>query len=224
MEDMRIGIIACETFHRDLDYIIVGDTDIVYKEYLEFGLHEWPENLKKAVIDKVNGLEGKVDAVLLGYGICNSLKDVTKVMRVPTVQLVGDDCIGVMLTQEEYDRERKKCAGTMYHTPYFAEMNKEWFEKKLRMELPNFEELGISVDWFLEKMFEGYSRVLFIDDGLGGIEKSMELSRRFAADLKLKHECRNGTLAMLKDGLARTRELARAVEESSQSNSPNGVL
>ncbi|HTY46425.1 MAG TPA: DUF1638 domain-containing protein [Methanomassiliicoccales archaeon] len=221
---MRIGIIACETFHRDLDYIIGGDADIVHKEYLEFGLHEWPENLKKAVIDKVNGLEGKVDAVLLGYGICNSLKDVTKVMRVPTVQLAGDDCIGVMLTQEEYDRERKKCAGTMYHTPYFAEMNKEWFEKKLRMELPNFEELGISVDWFLEKMFEGYSRVLFIDDGLGGIEKSMELSRRFAADLKLKHECRNGTLAMLKDGLARTRELARKAEESGQSNSPNGVL
>jgi hypothetical protein len=221
---MRIGIIACETFHRDLDYIIGEDTDIVYKEYLEFGLHEWPENLKKAVIDKVNGLEGKVDAVLLGYGICNSLKDVTKVMRVPTVQLVGDDCIGVMLTQEEYDQERKKCAGTMYHTPYFAEMNREWFEKKLRKELPNYAELGISVDWFLEKMFEGYSRVLFIDDGLGGIEESMELSRRFAADLKLKHECRNGTLTMLKDGLARTRELARAAEESSQSNSPNGVL
>jgi len=221
---MRIGIIACETFHRDLDHIIGEDTDIVYKEYLEFGLHEWPENLKKAVIDKVNGLEGKVDAVLLGYGICNSLKDVTKVMRVPTVQLVGDDCIGVMLTQEEYDRERKKCAGTMYHTPYFAEMNREWFEKKLRKELPNYAELGVSVDWFLEKMFEGYSRVLFIDDGLGGIEKSMELSRRFAADLKLKHECRNGTLAMLKAGLARTKELARATEESSQSNSPNGAL
>ena len=221
---MRIGVIACETFHRDLDYIIGEDTDIIYKEYLEFGLHEWPENLKKAVIDKVNGLEGKVDAILLGYGICNSLKDVTKLMRVPTAQLVGDDCIGVMLTQEEYDRERKKCAGTMYHTPYFAEMNKEWFEKKLRMELPNYEELGISVDWFLEKMFEGYSRVLFIDDGLGGIEGSMELSRRFAADLKLKHECRNGTLAMLRDGLARTRELARAAEESSQSNSPNVVL
>ncbi len=205
---MRIGIIACETFERDLDYLIGDDPDIVYKEYLEFGLHEWPENLKKTVIDKVNGLEGKVDAVLLGYGICNSLKDITEQLRVPTVQLVGDDCIGVLLTQEEYDRERKKCAGTMYHTAYFAEMGREWFEKKLRKDIPNYEELDITVDWFLERMFDGYSRVLFIDDGLGNLERSIELSRQFAAELKLRHECRGGTLSLLKEGLARTKEFA----------------
>jgi hypothetical protein len=220
---MRIGIIACETFQRDLDYIVGNDPEIVHKEYMEFGLHEWPENLKRAVVDKVNSLEGEVDVVLLGYGICNSLKDITKNLRVPTVQLVGDDCIGVLLTQEEYDRERKKCAGTMYHTPYFAEMNREWFEKKLRKDLPNYEELGVSVDWFLEKMFDGYSRVLFIDDGLGDMERPLELSRRFAADLKLRHECRDGTLAMLKDGLEKTKELARAIEETRSVQGPFGT-
>jgi hypothetical protein len=208
-DGMRIGIIACETFERDLDYLIGDDPDIVHKEYLEFGLHEWPEDLKKAVIEKVNSLYGKVDAVLLGYGICNSLKDVTKQMRVPTVQLVGDDCIGVLITPEEYDRERKKCAGTMYHTPYFAKMGREWFERKLRKDIPNYEDLGIDVDWLLQKMFDGYSRVLFIDDGLGNMEESVKLSRQFAAELKLKHECREGTLSLLADGLARTKELAR---------------
>ena len=56
MDDIKIGIIACETFKRDLDYILGDDQDVVFKEYLEFGLHEWPEDLKKAVIDKVNSL------------------------------------------------------------------------------------------------------------------------------------------------------------------------
>jgi len=207
---MRIGIISCETFKRNLEPLIKDDPDIVHKEYLEFGLHEYPEELKKAVIEKVNSLEGKVDAVLLGYGICNSLKDITKQLKVPTIQLRGDDCIGVLITPEEYDKERKKCAGTMYHTPYFALMNREWFEKKMRVQMPNYEELGITLDWFLEKMFDGYSRVLFIDDGLGDIDQYVALSKQFAAELNLRHECRLGTQEILMQSLAKTKKLAVA--------------
>jgi hypothetical protein len=207
---MRIGIISCETFERNLEPLIKDDPDIVHKEYLEFGLHEYPDELKKAVIDKVNSLEGKVDAVLLGYGICNSLKDITEQVKVPTIQLRGDDCIGVLITPEEYAAERKKCAGTMYHTPYFALMNREWFEKKVREQMPNYEELGLSLDWYMQKMFDGYTRVLFIDDGLGDIDKYVELSRQFAAELNLRHECRLGTAEILKQSLAMTKELAMA--------------
>lgn len=205
---MRIGIISCETFERNLEPLIKEDPDIVHKEYLQFGFHEYPEELKKAVIEKVNSLEGKVDAVLLGYGICNSLKDITKQLKVPTVQLRGDDCIGVLLTPEEYDKERKKCAGTVYHTPYFSKMNREWTEKKLREEMPNYEELGVTVDWYLSKLFDGYSRVLFLDDGLGEIETYKAMSRQFAADLNLRHECRLSTPEILQKSLAMTKQLA----------------
>ena len=40
---MKIGIIACEAFEHNLDYLIRGDKDIVHKEYLEFGLHMRPD-------------------------------------------------------------------------------------------------------------------------------------------------------------------------------------
>jgi len=207
---MKIGIVACETFERGIDFLTEGDRDIVSKEYLEFGLHEYPEDLKRTVVEKVNALEGKVDAVLLGYGICNSLKGITASMNVPTVQLEGDDCIGVLITPAEYDRERKVCAGTLYHTPYFAKMDREWFERKMREQMPNYEELGIDLDWYLSKLFDGYSRLLFIDDGLGEIEKFQALSRQFADEMSLRYECRMGTFACLIDGLARTKELARS--------------
>ncbi len=210
MVEMRIGIIACETFKRGLDLLTKDDPDITYKEYLEFGLHEYPEELKRAVIDKVNMLEGKVDAVLLGYGICSSLKDVTKELKVPTVRLEGDDCIGVLLTQEEYDKERKKCPGTMYHTPYFALMGREWWENDLNKKMPDHKEQGITVDWYLETMFNGYSRVLFIDDGLGSMDEFKALSKKFADEMKLRHECREGTFKNLKEGLEKTKTLARS--------------
>ncbi len=210
-DNMRIGIIACESFERGIEFLTKDDPDIAYKEYLEFGLHEYPEELKRKVVEKVNSLEGRVDAVLLGYGICNSLKGIIDQMKVPTVQLEGDDCIGVLITPAEYDRERKVCAGTVYHTPYFAKMNRDWTEKKLRSEMPNYEELGIDVDWYLARLFEGYSRVLFIDDGLREIESFQALSKQFAAELNLRYECRLGTLSCLIDGLEKTKELARSL-------------
>jgi len=205
---MRIGIVACESFQRGIDYLTMDDPDIVHKEYLEFGLHEYPEHLKRTVVEKVNALEGQVDAVLLGYGVCNSLRGVTSLMKVPTVQLEGDDCIGVLITTEEYDRERKKCAGTMYHTPYFAKMGRAWFEDKLKEQMPDYAMQGIDVDWFLAKMFEGYSRVLFIDDGLGEMEEFEALSKQFAAEMNLRYESRKGTLSCLIDGLTKVKELA----------------
>jgi hypothetical protein len=132
---------------------------------------------------------------------------------VPTIQLVGDDCIGVLITPDEYDKERKKCAGTMYHTPYFALMGREWFEKKMRVQMPNYEELGIDLDWYLSKMFDGYSRVLFIDDHLEDVDKYLALSRQFAIELKLRHECRLGTMELLQQGLTSTKELASKERE-----------
>jgi hypothetical protein len=206
---MKIGIIACETFKRQLEILTEGDPDIVYKEYLEFGLHEFPDELKKVVTDKVNSLAGKVDAVLLAYGICNSLKDVAIEAKVPTYRLNADDCIGVLLTQDEYNRERKICAGTMYHTPYFAEMGNDFFIKNLKKRMPNYEEVGLDVDWYLDKLFDGYKRVLYIDDGLGDKEKYMELSRKWAEGRKLAHESRTGTLSCLEEGLLKTKELAK---------------
>jgi hypothetical protein len=207
---MRIGIIACVTFEQELNHLLQDDSDIVHREYLEFGLHERPEELKKAVIDKVNSLDGKVDAVFLGYGTCNSLKDITKVLKVPTVTLEADDCIGVLLTTDEYNNERKKCAGTLYHTPYFADFGVEWHDKKLKEQMPNHEELGVDTKWFLDQLFNGYSRVLYIDDGLADKTVSEGHSKEFAEYMNLRHESRCGTLSMLISGIEKTKELARS--------------
>jgi hypothetical protein len=117
---MRIGIVARETFRRELDLVTEGDPDIAYKEYLEWGLHEYPEELRRAIVDKVNSLRGKVDAVLLGYGVCQSLREIEKQLIVPTVKLEAEDCVGALITQTEYDRERRKCAGTLFAIPFVA--------------------------------------------------------------------------------------------------------
>jgi hypothetical protein len=213
----RVGIVACETFKMEIERILDGDdADIAYKEYLEFGLHEYPEELKQAVVDKVNSLQGKVDAVFLGYGVCQSLKGITSRMRVPTVMLDADDCVGALITPSEYEKERKRCAGTWYATPFFCEKGESWFEKKLVKELGEeqrkaLEAQGIDTMWFLNQLFNGYSRALFIDTHVGDRERFEALSRKFAEKLSLRHESRDGTLEMLRQALVHTRSLAGEV-------------
>jgi len=210
----RIGIVACETFKMEMENILEGDAeDVAFKEYLEFGLHEYPEELKKAVVEKVNSLEGRVDAVYLVYGICQSLKGITTRMKLPTVMLEVDDCIGALITSEEYERERKKCAGTWYATPFFCEKGESWFDKKLLKDLGEeqvkaLEEQGYDSMWFLNQLFNGYSRALFIDTKVGDGQYFEALSKKFADKLNLRHESRDGTLEILRDGLRRTRQLA----------------
>lgn len=205
---MRIGVVACESFRKEMDLLTAGDPDIVHKEYLEFGLHSYPQDLKKAVVEHVNALQGKVDAVFLVFGTCNSLKDVCKELSVPTITIESDDCVGALLTNEEYAREKKVCAGTLFAIPFISEMGTEYFEKELSSKMPNYQELGVDAQWFLDMLFGGYSRLLLVDTGVGDRDELQARSREMADRLRLRYEERQGTLQGLMDCLQRTKTLA----------------
>ena len=59
--------------------------------------------------------------------------------------------------------------------------------------------------YFLKIMFEGYERCLFLDTGVPEKEKWESLSKDFADQLKLRHECRTCDLRMLEGGLTMTK-------------------
>jgi hypothetical protein len=204
--DTRLGVVACEIFEKELELLLKDYPEVVHKEYLEFGLHICTKELKNTVIEKVNALEGKVDSVFLGYGYCQSLKGITEQLRVPTVMLETDDCIGVLLTPSEYESEKKICTGTWFNSPFWAEMGIARQIKELhidKMKNPRHEPM-----WFIRKFFEGYSRCLYVDTGVGERDRYEALSMEFARELGLRHESRDGTLRLLIEGLDSAKRLA----------------
>lgn len=209
MTFMRVGVIACEALQREIDLLTNGDPDIIQKEYLEFGLHVYPQKMKQTIIEKVNSLEGKVDSVFLGYGYCQSLQGITDAMRVPTVMLDVDDCVLALLSPSEYYKERAKCTGTWYATPFFAEMGIAKITKELHLD--HIKNPKYDAMWFIRKFFDGYLRCLYIDTGIGEREKYEALSREFAQQLNLNHESRDGTLVILREGLNKAKMLAAGV-------------
>lgn len=203
----RIGIIACEILKREIELLTKDDPDFVHREYLEFALHIDSAVLKQKVMEKVDSLKGKVDAVLLGYAVCQSLKGVTKQLSVPTIMLESDDCIGVLITPEEYEREKRTCTGTWFSSPGWAELGFDGAVKELHLDVMKSE--GYDPMYFMKMLFEGYKRSLYIDTGTGEKEKYVALSKDFASKLNLRYDERESDMRELTKAIAHVKELAR---------------
>ena len=201
---MRLGIIACDILKPEIEYLTKDDPDFVVREYLEFALHEYPQDMKRKIIETVNSYEGELDAIFLGYAICNSLEGVTSLLKVPTVMLRGVDCIDVLLTPEEYAREKKICTGTWFISPGWAEQGVQGLIKELHLDTVE----GYEPEYFLDILFDSYQRCLFIDDGIGNAEYYEEKSRKVAEDLKLRLDCRRCSIDGIRDAIRETKKIA----------------
>ncbi len=201
---MKLAIVACDILKPEIEFLTKDDSDFVVREYLEFALHEYPQELKSRVVETVNKYEGQVDAVFLGYATCQSLDGVTELLKVPTAMLQGADCIDVLLTPKEYVNEKKICAGTWFISPGWAEQGVDGLIKELHLDSVE----GIDPQFFLDMLFDSYQRCLYIDDGIGNEEYYRKKSEEVAKQLKLKLNCRTCGLSGIKDAIERTKELA----------------
>ena len=206
-KQLRLGIVACEVMKPEIEFLTKDDPDFVVREYLEFALHEYPQDMKAKIIETVNKYEGQLDAVFLGYAICNSLEGVTKLLMVPTVMLNGVDCIDAILTTSEYEKEKKICTGTWFMTPGWAEAGITGLIKEFHLDSVE----GFEPGFFLDMLFESYQRCLFIDDGIGSEDHYRKKSEEVARGLKLRLDCRKCNIGAIREAIVSTKRLALKV-------------
>ncbi len=207
---MRIGIVACDIFKREIESLTANDPDVIHLEFLEFALHVNPDVMRQTVLEKVNALQGKVDAVFIGYAICQKLNGLPRETVVPSIMLEGDDCISVLLGPVDYAKEKAVCTGTWFSTPGWAEQGMQAVIKELHLD--SMVDEGYDPMYFVDMIFQSYGRCLYIDTGVGDSGQFEAKSIQFAEQLKLPHSSRLGDLSRLSEGLRRTKELAeRAV-------------
>ena len=169
--------------------------------------------MKRVVVEKVNALKGQVDAVFLGYAICNSLENVTQEFEVPAVMLPGADCIDALLGPEEYKNEKKKCTGTWFCSPGWAMEGTNGLIKELHLD--SMVEEGYDPSFFFDIIFDSYERTLFIDDGIGDADKYEAEARKFSDEIGLRTECRTCNLDRIKETIEKTKELGRSITSES---------
>jgi hypothetical protein len=102
---MRLKLIACEIFYRELSAAVARSTNRVDVEFLPKGLHDAGQTAMSA---RLNAALAAVDtaqyeAVLLGYGLCSNGLLGLAARVVPLVVPRAHDCITLFLgSQERY--------------------------------------------------------------------------------------------------------------------------
>jgi hypothetical protein len=190
---------------RELEKIINDDPDITVKKFIDFGKHTYPEKLKDKVVQTIEEIKDKCDIVLVGYGLCQSLKDLSKFVSVDILKPNNDDCISIMLTDERYRSELKKEAGTYFMTPGWCDQGLENFQKNLRIN-EVAKKRGLNSDFFLKLLFKNYTRVLYIDTGVGNSQEFERKAKEVAKKLKLKFEKTSGSLIIFENLLKNAKD------------------
>ncbi len=109
---MKIALIGCMVFARDISHILVNSKHKIHPFWLEQGLHDTPQLLQKKIQEKINEIEelkdintgiALFDTIVLAYGLCsNGIVGLTS-KKLPIVAPRCDDCMALFLgSQEKY--------------------------------------------------------------------------------------------------------------------------
>jgi hypothetical protein len=151
-------LLACRVFENLIEKYLPEDFSGKI-EFLDFGLHENPRNLKKTLQERLNGLD-ESSLVVLGYGLCGNglhgLQSGKHYLLAPRT----DDCIAIFFGSYATYREQFDASpGTYYLT-------KGWFESgsnPLDEYLKYVERYGESqADWLVDQLYQNYKRLVFI--------------------------------------------------------------
>jgi hypothetical protein len=124
MSRLRLQLISCRVFERELEVLAPTARTELRIQYLEMGLHERPgEYLRAALqqaVDAVAVAEG--DAVAIGYGLCNRGLVGLQARDLPVVIPRAHDCLGILLgSTKRYLAELDKQAGTYFQSAGWIE-------------------------------------------------------------------------------------------------------
>jgi len=120
---MKIKLIACEVFTRELGLATAKSKHIFDATFLPFGLHSTPDKLRATIQSEIDSAEGGgYDFIALGYCLCSRGTAELIARSIPVVIPRGHDCITMLLgSRDRYNNEFASHPGTYYYSPGWIE-------------------------------------------------------------------------------------------------------
>jgi len=115
---MTLKLIACEIAMEEFAWAIARSKNRILAEYLAQGHHSDVENGRRVIQERIDAADREgVEAVLLGYALCNNMLAGIEARTKPLVIARAHDCITWFLGSKEcYLREFEAHPGTYYYT------------------------------------------------------------------------------------------------------------
>jgi len=213
---MRLKLIACEIFYRELCAAIARSINQIDVEFLPKGLHDIGQagmsSRLKEVLDAVD--QSQYEAVLLGYALCsNGLLGLTA-KTIPLVVPRAHDCITLFLgNKERYLDYFLKNSGVYFKTSGWiergeglAQAGQDSIQRQIGM-THTYEELvaryGEDNARFLHDQLcnatRNYNKIAFIEMGVEPDGRFEQKARNDAASLGWTYEKLQGDMSLIQD-------------------------
>ncbi|MDR2170370.1 MAG: DUF1638 domain-containing protein [Planctomycetaceae bacterium] len=212
---MRLKLIACEIFFREINFVVSFSPHAVDVEFLGKGLHDLGKdgmfNNLSAALERVES--DKYDAVLLGYGLCNGGVVGLRAKKIPIVIPRVHDCITLFMgDRKKYAEYFAKNEGVYFQTTGWIERGGELTQKtpdsittKLGVNLSKnelIERYGKKNAEFLRQKLDGlkhYSKITFIEMGIEPDDSFENIAKLDAQKKQIMFEKIKGDLILLKN-------------------------
>ena len=201
----RYSIISCHVLWRELCYYASLSPNLFNLKYLEQGLHNEPDTLRKKLQQAIDENNEECNAILLGYGLCSNGLVGIKARKNKLVIMRGHDCITYFLgSKERYKTYFDANPGTYWYTPGWIETTtqpgKERWEKTKLEYLKKFGEdnaeylMQIEQGWINE-----YSNAAYVDLGFMDSKKWKDFTKECAGWLKWNYDELEGDPSLIKN-------------------------
>jgi hypothetical protein len=172
-------------------------------EFLSWGLHTEPDQLRVALQRSIDATEEGFDAILLGYGLCSNGLEGIVARNTRLVITRGHDCMTCLLgSKERYSEYFDANPGTYWYTPGWIENHlspgQERYEKTYRQYVEQFGEdnaqylMEMEQDWFRK-----YTTAAYVDLGVGDTKEHEAYTQRCADWLKWRFDRLEGDAGLI---------------------------
>jgi len=185
----------------------------VLVQVLELGLHNRKKLLQQGLIDAACAMGARVDAILLGYGLCgNALEKPADLLADAGVPIFipmdedhpVDDCVGLVIGgRRNYYEEQCRVAGTFFMIPGWTCHWRRMFEREFG---------NLSID-MARRLFENYERSLLIPTPIMAEKTMRQNADEFNTRFGLREEIRPGTLDILNKSWNSAKSFFQAADE-----------
>jgi hypothetical protein len=211
---LRLKLIACEIFYRELCAAVARSINQVDVEFLPKGLHDMGQagmsGRLKEVLAAVD--QGRYDAIVLGYALCSNGLMGVKADRIPLVVPRAHDCITLFLgSKERYLDYFQSHPGVYFKTSGWIERGEgltQYREESIAHKsgmLQTFEELAAkygedNARYLYEQlcdMTRNYSRMTYIEMGIEPDDRFERQARQQAAERGWTFEKLTGDMTLI---------------------------
>jgi len=199
----RFKVIACNVMWRELSHYAALSRHAFNLQFMEYGLHTEPDELRREVQQAIDSAGDSFDAILLGYGLCSKGIEEIVARRTKLVIVKGHDCITYFLgSRERYRTYFDEHPGTYWYTPGWIENHlapgQERYETTYRDYVEKYGEdnaqylMEMEQDWFRK-----YTTAAYVDCGVGNTAQYDAYTRQCADWLKWRFERIEGDAGLI---------------------------